>query len=630
MISPRWLACTVSAAIWLSGAVWVSGKGAPLFSQGLPFGSSKAHVTWKLSVSPETAGPGDTVVVVARYELLRGWHLYAPDFVGTGLATELSVDSPLVEVKGKPEFPPPQIKTVPILEETQRLLAGKGEIKQSVSISENAPPGGLEFHALLTYMTCSDDLCDPPTTNQPHPLSLRITAAASEDGAETAAAASGSDAANPFATMDIWAYIGVMISAGLVALILPCTYPMIPITIGFFAHQAEARKGSVLPLALAYGVGIILSFNIIGLVVGPLIIPIAASPWFNLAMFLLFFAFGLSFLGLFSITLPAAVTNMSSKASSATGYLGVFLLGATLVVASFACTLPILGTVLAITANEGSLGRVSVGMTAFGATMATPFVLLALFPTWVRSMPRSGEWMQTVKVFLGFVLVASSMAFFAKADQSWELAWLARETCLVLWAATFAVGGLYLLGIVRLKDEEAGGIGPVRLLVGILCLWAALYFVLGANGARLNGSIESFLPGYSLAQSGGVANQSTEPDRPIETEIDKGLQLARDKGLKALVNFSGVNCTNCKLMERNVFPTVTDLMANFVEIRLKTDHGDHQKEKKAYQQRLAGTPGIPVYVIVDPTQPDKPLAKYEGNEVPGKKRFADFLRENID
>jgi thiol:disulfide interchange protein DsbD len=750
-------------------------------------------VTWKVSVKPEKARAGDRVEVTASYEVLKDWHLYAPDFVGTGVPTTLKLDSAALEADGPPTFPPPEIHEVLIIEEeTHRLLSGQGDIRQTFVVTRDASPGRLDFRALLGYMTCSGELCDPPTMNEPHPLALEITQGEPKakteslraplslsglDSFGSAAPVGGDEAqhvkwnvrvdsapvrrgetvsfavdydvkagyyiyapdpdplkggtaiqvssslvkltgepkfpeprvkelfgessrvldgkgtirqeffvapeaspgelqfsvtvkfqacspalcfpgeypskvrltvsdAAPVETVvaveptdpvetpqktSIWALILLMMGGGLVALLLPCTYPMIPITIGYFTHQAEARKGSVLPLALAYGAGIILSFNLVGWLLAPVIMAIAFNPWFNLALCLLFFVFGLSFLGVFNITLPGAVTNLSAKASGASGYVGVLILGATLVIGSFACTAPVMTPLLVLAAEGGSLGYVTAGMTAFGATMATPFILLALFPTWIRSVPRSGEWMHTVKIFLGFLLMASCLIFFSKAEQSWELESLPREACLVLWAAIFGSAGLYLFGIVRLKDEQTTGIGPFRLLVAVVCIAGALYFFLGSSGARL-GVVDTFLPGYSLSGVVGDGPKAPSQGRLIEKDLEKGLQLAREKGMRALVNFTGVSCSNCKLMEVKVFPQVEDLMKNFVEIRLKIDQGsaEEQAAKNAYKDRLLEKlAGIPAYVIVDPNEPNKVIAKHTQGYV-GKEEFARFLQGSIN
>jgi thiol:disulfide interchange protein DsbD len=802
-------------------------------SQILPLGGrAAARVTWKVSVEPQKVSPGGTVELVASYEVVKGWYLYAPDFTGTGLATELDVDSQLLEAAGKPRFPEPEIKEEKILGETHRLLPGGGDIRRSYTVSEEAEPGKLAFNALLTYMTCSGSRCDPPRRGEPYPLSLEIAAGAAsteekgeDDARDTPAgagekvedkvqerpaetgekaedapaaeekekagdaardavklAAGDKDERNPvswkitvepatvrrgeraeivvqydvakghyiyapdqkgdgvptaitirsphieasgkpafpepkiktvagdsyrtlagtgairqgfvvkpeappgnlrpevrvdFMTcfeggcyppaeheeavaitvsaeppvaagssqsgaaesaagesggedlleVSIWALIALMITGGLFALLMPCTYPMIPITIAYFSNQAEARKGAVLPLALAYGAGIVLSFNIIGWVFAPVIRPFAANPWVNLVFAALFGLFALSFLGFFNIQLPAAINNLSAKAQGATGYVGVFALGATLVVASFACTAPIMGPLLVIAAKGESLGRVTVGMTAFGATMAAPFVLLALFPARIQSIPRSGEWMNTLKVFLGFILLAACLVFFAKADQGWELEWFSREPFLVLCTVIFAAAGLYLLGLIRLKDEEAKGIGSLRMLAGLAALAIALYFHLGSTGYRLHWIVESFLPASRAVASEGIP---VEESRIIVQDLDEGLKVARERGMKALVNFSGVQCTNCKAMERGVFPKLTQLMKNFVEIRLKTDVGDDQEEKRAYQLKLTQSETQPIYVIVDPSKPDEYIDRFDGADLlAGGKNFAEFLRRNL-
>lgn len=527
------------------------GKGeAPAAAKG-----GSAHVSWGIRVEPGKVRRGEKAHIVAEYEIGEGYYIYAPDHDPSegGVPTAISANSPHVAVGGKPTFPEPTVKK--LLGQPYRALLGKGAIRQAIVVKPEAPPGDVSLEIHVSYATCYDGGCFPPeehedevtfTVSDEPPVKSEAPegdTGAAPKGAPPDRPVSGGVRPEDIVDVSLWALVVLMVTGGLLALIMPCTYPMIPLTIAYFSNQAEARKGSVLPLALAYGAGIVLSFNIIGWAFAPFITSFAANPWFNLTVALLFLAFGLSLLGIFNLRLPAGLTALSSKASGATGYLGVFALGATLVIASFACTAPIMGPLLVVAAG-GEVGgeplstvarltRVTVGMTAFGATMAAPFVLLALFPARIRSLPRSGEWMQTVKVFLGFVLLAACLLFFSNAGVS-----VPREPFLVICAAIFAAAALYLLGVVRLKDEEAKGIGSFRLLVGVATLALALYVHLGATGFRLHWLVETFLP-PSAEDGERESSKPRESDRLVFKDLDEGLKAAREKGIKALVNFSG-------------------------------------------------------------------------------------------
>jgi cytochrome c biogenesis protein CcdA/DsbC/DsbD-like thiol-disulfide interchange protein len=485
------------------------------------------RVVWKLSVRPEEVRRGERAEVVAAYELEEGWHLYAPDFEGTGVPTELQLQSPWIELQGGPAFPKPKDVRIEELDEVQRLLEGKGEIRQAFTVKPEAAPGKLELEALLSYMTCTASTCDLPVTGEPHRLELTVSAL---EPVKSARAPS----------QGLLAFILLMVGGGLIALVMPCTYPMIPITISFFTKQADERSGAVLPLALAYGAGIILVFNVIGWVVGPAIITFASSWQLNLAVAVLFIVFALSLFGLFNLRLPSFLNNLAGQAGSVSGYAGVFLLGTTLVITSFTCTGPVMAPLLVLAGREGSFGHLTLGMTAFGATMAAPFVLLSLFPGRARKLPRSGEWMNTVKVFFGFIELAAALKFLSNAEGVNRLDWLPRELYLALWAAIFAIAGLYLLGVIRMRDEEARGIGGGRLIAGLGCILLAFYFHLGTLGYRLDRLTETLAPPYSSERrfpAGGGAVQSKWTI--IHDDIDKGLAAARKEGKRALINFTG-------------------------------------------------------------------------------------------
>ena len=237
-------------------------------------------------------------------------------------------------------------------------------------------------------MACEEKtgICDPPTTRS-YTIEFNVSekvATATQQEAEASPGEAGQLPGN------LLAFILAMIGGGLFALVMPCTYPMIPITISFFTKQAEARDGKVLPLALCYGLGIIVCFNVVGLAVGEIIIQFAQGWPLNLIFGIIFLIFALSFFNLFTIRLPSGLNNLASKASGGSGLFGVFLLGATLVITSFTCTAPVMGGLLAFTATEGgSTEKILLGMSVFGLTMATPFVCLALFPAWTQSMQLS-------------------------------------------------------------------------------------------------------------------------------------------------------------------------------------------------------------------------------------------------
>ncbi|MEM9378792.1 MAG: cytochrome c biogenesis protein CcdA [Planctomycetota bacterium] len=350
-------------------------------------------------------------------------------------------------------------------------------------------------------------------------------------------------------------FILLAIGAGLFTLLMPCTYPMIPITISFFTKQAEQKSGSVVPFAIVYGVGIVLMFVLLGVLAGPLIVPFATHPVTNALIGVLFVIFALALFGAITLNPPAFLMNAAGKASSTGGYVGVFLMGLTLVVTSFTCTGPFVGSLIAAGA-EGGVGRIVIGMAAFGLTMATPFVLLALLPSKLSAIPSAGGWMNTLKVFMGFVELAASMKFFSNADIALQKGWIPREVFLMSWAAIGFVAAMYLFGRINLKGENPdGNVGPGRLIAGTVTTLGAFYCFMGVQGYQLDGAFmsamapppeytrglveshrssggggESGLPEYAKIQAGSIV---------VMDDFDAARDLARERGLGLLVNFTG-------------------------------------------------------------------------------------------
>jgi thiol:disulfide interchange protein DsbD len=338
----------------------------------------------------------------------------------------------------------------------------------------------------------------------------------------------------------LWAFLLSAVGWGLFTLLMPCTYPMIPITISYFTKQASQHKGSTLPLSLAYGVGIIGTFVLIGVVVGPPIIEFASHWITNLVIGVLFLYFSLTLFGAVNLQPPAFLLNVAGQASSKGGLAGVFLMGATLVVTSFTCTAPFVGTLLSTGASSGGLGRVALGMAVFGATMALPFVALSMLPGKARGIPRAGEWMHTLKVTLGFIEIAAAMKFISNVDLVLEWQWLSRELFLAIWVAVFAAAALYLFGMIRLKDESTTEVSPGRMVAGLVFLVLSLYCGYGALGNRMDRIMTAIIPPYSNSLLIGKAGERAKPSWPIVVDdLEAAIQRAKDEGKLVLVNFTG-------------------------------------------------------------------------------------------
>ena len=368
-----------------------------------------------------------------------------------------------------------------------------------------------------------------------------------EGGAQLAPAGEGEGGGDPEGGPGLMAFLWQAVFWGFFTLLMPCTYPMIPITISFFTKQADARGGSVLPLSLTYGAGIVSMFVLIGLLVGAPIIAFATHPVTNLVIGLAFLFFALVLFGAIHLQPPQKLNQMAGQASMKGGYRGVFLMGFLLVITSFTCTAPFVGSLLGSAASGGgsfldNAPRVIMGMATFGATIAIPFVVLSLVPGKLASMPKAGEWMNTLKVTLGFVEVAAALKFISNADLVWGWNILSRELFLLLWAGIFAAAALYLFGIIRLKSG-GGEVSPLQLSFGLGLLMLALYCAYGAQGRRMDPVMTAIIPPYSHDYVGpaiaGGATKKSKGHEIVKDDFDGAVAVALKDEKLLLLNFTG-------------------------------------------------------------------------------------------
>ncbi|MCM1377090.1 MAG: thioredoxin family protein [Clostridium sp.] len=441
---------------------------------------------------------------------------------------------------------------------------------------------------------------------------------------------------------------------GLIALVTPCVWPMIPMTVSFFLKQNKTRAKSI-RAALTYGGSIVVIYVLLGLLVtivfgASALNELATSAVFNIIFFLLLVVFAISFMGGFELTLPASWTNkMDSKVDSTTGLLSLFFMAFTLVLVSFSCTGPIIGTLLVEAAATSNFVSPAIGMFGFSLALALPFSLFAMFPTMLKSMPKSGGWMNTVKVVLGFLELALALKFLSVADLAYGWRILDREVFVSLWIVIFALLGAYLIGWIRFPhDDEYEKTGVARFMLACVSFAFSIYMLPGLWGAPLK-SISAFAPptytqDFSLYE-GDVHAQVDD--------FDEGMALARQLNKPVLLDFSGYGCVNCRKMEAAVWtdPEVKSKIDNdFVLITLMVDekkalpqpitvkekdgtervlttYGD----KWSYLQRSKfGANAQPFHVIVD--NEGKPLNHefvYK-EDVPGYKRFLDTGKANYE
>ncbi len=471
----------------------------------------------------------------------------------------------------------------------------------------------------------------------------------------------------------IWSIFLIAFGAGLVSLFTPCVFPMIPLTVSYFVKQGGGDDGGIarrqgIRNGFTYSLSILLIYAVLGLVITVIFGPtalydFASNPWANFAFFAIFFLFALSFFGLFDLTLPSSFSSKISTKAGTGGFIGIFLMALTLVIVSFSCTGPILGSLVVGVANSDCFWAPVAGFAGFGVAFGIPFGLLALFPNALKALPSSGGWLNSVKVVLGFLELALCMKFLSNADLIWHWNFLNREVFIGIWMVLFVLLGLYLLGKIRLPHDDKLEKVPVpRMILAIFSFSFVMYLFPGMHGSSLH-LIEGFLPGFNenigvKLLPGQVQPGKTINDKIGETsgrryldllgdheatgfnmffDLKQAIYFARYYDYPILVDFTGHSCANCRNMENSVWISgkVRKLLKEeFVMVALFADEDARLDEViilpggkklrrisdfvKHYQAEKFQVISQPYYAILNPWDLKEPLAKpvgYSSEEV---------------
>lgn len=632
----------------------------------------------------ETSASEAVITFVASIQ--SGWHMYSTQVVEDGpTPTTINVE----KISGAKLDGPLKTATAPIKKYEDMFEADVYFFENTATFTQKVKllGGKYEVEGYLQFGACNDQNCIPPTSaefsfkgevaaskaadekkNEPAELN------ASEETQEEVAADGESEETDTLAVdeatlgdSDIWAPVVEQLSTfdkggngntsdaslwrifllgllgGLVALVTPCVWPIIPMTVSFFLKRGTTKKSTDEEKAAAkkrgirdailYGISIIVIYVTLGLVITAIfgasaLNDLATNAVFNILFFLMLVVFGISFIGGFEITLPSKWnTAVDSKANSTTGLLSVFLMAFTLVLVSFSCTGPIIGFLLVQVVTSSIVGPI-IGMLGFAIALALPFTVFALFPQWLNAAPKSGNWMNVVKVTLGFVELAFALKFFSVADLAYGWGLLDREVFLSLWIVLAALLGAYLIGWIRFPhdEEEYDEMGEVvvhqktsipRFCMALVSFAFAIYMVPGLWGAPLK-AVSAFAPPMKTQDFNLAAEQEV---KPMFTDYEEGMAYAKAHHLPVMIDFTGYGCVNCRKMEAAVFvdPTVADIMTNkYVLIQLyvdeKTklaepivvnDNGTERKlrtvgDKWSYlQSQKFGATAQPFYVLLD-------------------------------
>lgn len=630
----------------------------------------------------------------------KGWHVYSTELGDGGpISATFNVDKTSgIELLGKLKPVGKEVATFDKLFEMKvRYFENTAKFIQKVKLTG----GAYEIEGYLEYGACDDESCLPPTevpfkfsgvaktanaaaakAEQPEKKEVeKKEEAASVVSKDTVAMmelvpATTTDASTGIqpavASGELWkpviselqalgeehtqgdmSWIYIFVTGflgGLLALFTPCVWPIIPMTVSFFLKRSKDKKKGIRD-AWTYGASIVVIYVALGLAItlifgASALNALSTNAIFNILFFLMLVVFAASFFGAFEITLPSKWSNaVDSKAESTTGLLSIFLMAFTLSLVSFSCTGPIIGFLLVQVSTTGSIVAPAIGMLGFAIALALPFTLFALFPSWLKSMPKSGGWMNVIKVTLGFLELAFALKFLSVADLAYGWRLLDRETFLALWIVIFALLGFYLLGKIKFPhDDDDNKVGVTRFFMALVSLAFAVYMVPGLWGAPLK-AVSAFAPPMQTQDFNLYKNEV----HAKFDDYDLGMEYARLNGKPVMLDFTGYGCVNCRKMEAAVWtdPKVSDLINNdYVLITLYVDNKTPLTEpvkivengtertlrtvgdKWSYLQRVKfGANAQPFYVLLD--NQGKPLNKsYAYDEdIP---KYIEFLQTGLE
>ena len=639
---------------------------------------------------------GTEAEIVFTATIDDGWHVYSTDLPDGGpISATFNVDKiEGAELVGKlTPVGKEEDKFDQMFQMQVRFFEHNAQFVQKIKITGAT----FKIEGYMQYGACNDQNCLPPTdvnfsftgkgdgkaaAAAPASDASKDVAASESNTAETEATAEVSaetdSVAAPAATAvsgesDYWTPVIKELNAfdehtesseaswlyiffagflgGLIALFTPCVWPIIPMTVSFFLKRSDDKKKGIRD-AWTYGASIVVIYVVLGLAItlifgASALNSLSTNAIFNLFFFLLLVVFAASFFGAFEITLPSSwSTAVDSKAEKAGGLLSIFLMAFTLSLVSFSCTGPIIGFLLVEVSTTGSIVAPAIGMLGFAIALALPFTLFAMFPSWLKSMPKSGGWMNVIKVVLGVIELAFALKFLSVADMAYGWRILDRETFLALWIALFGLLGVYLLGKIKFPhDDDEDKVSVPRFFLGLISIAFAIYMVPGLWGAPLK-AISAFAPPSSTQD---FNLYEAEEVHAQFTNYEEGMNYAKQVGKPVMVDFTGWGCVNCREMESKVWidPKVRDIMTkDYVLISLYVDEKEKLPEKItveengqtrilrtigdkwSYLQRVKfGANAQPFYVLLD--NEGKPLnGSYSHDE--DVEKYINFLQTGLD
>lgn len=630
-------------------------------------GLAQNPVSVTMSVTPTSVPAGGKATARISASIDAPWKMYSiTQGAGGPIPTRITFgDGPFK--MGGVSGPRPKVAMDPNFQMNTETYTGSPAFSVPFTVNADAPEGEQTLNVNFRYQVCNDTVCLPPKTIKL--VSSVMIGPAKAGGTPTPSASptpspTGSPSASPTASplananvdtnattaidtnsnaagntasnsnsavarpaegninnQPIWGFIWLAITFGALSLLTPCVFPMIPITVSYFTkHRSDSRLGSIRDAGI-YALGIILTFTALGILLAVLfgaagINRFAANPYINLLITGIFLMFAFSLLGAYNLGVPASIlTKLDglTRSKESGKFIGLLLMGLTFSLTSFTCTAPLVGTIL-VSAAQGDLFYPIVGMLAFSGVFALPFFILALAPNLLHSLPRSGSWMNSVKVVMGFLEIGAALKFLSNVDLVWGWGIFNREVVIAGWIGLSVLIVLYLLGVYKFShDSDDNRIGLVRVLNAFIFATLTFYLLTGLFGSRL-GEIESFLPPMKQTAATSSGGQTANGELLwITNDYQAALKQAKTENKRIFIDYTGYTCTNCRWMEANMFPlpAVKAELEKFVRVKLFTDgEGEPYEGFQRMQEQRFGTVALPLYAIVSPN--DEIIARFEG------------------
>lgn len=606
-----------------------------LFSASLH--ADEPKVRFKANPSKTELKAGDEFYVQINFDLDPGWHTYdfvdqiSPEGIGPS-TTEIAVLSKdLAEINGDIIKPKPHKKFDEGFQFDVTYYKGNFDVLVPLKALKDFTIGKDELLMEVYIQVCDSTRCLPP---QPYNVAVGTTIINPQDydffiNQDKTELTQGKDETKEVMQTDaktaieeskdkgIWSFLWFAMLAGGAALLTPCVFPMVPITVSFFTKRAEQTKAKGLRDSFIYALGIIFTFTALGfalaLILGPTgIRDFAANGWVNIFIAVIFLVFALNLFGAFEIQIPTGIMNKLNKQTQGSGVFSILIMGLVFSLTSFTCTVPFVGSAL-ISASGGEWFYPIIGMLGFSVVFAFPFFLFALIPSAMNKLPKAGGWMNNVKVVMGFLEVAAAIKFISNADLVWAWGIMPREFFLAIWIICGILIVVYLLGAFKMKlDSDVTSMGALRLTWAVLFGAITIYLIPGMFGQSL-GEVDAFLPpkGYlnadvSTATLSSIGGETKSGENIVWlNNYEEAVALAKKENKSIFIDFTGWTCTNCRLMEANVFPLpkVQQHLKNMITVKLYTDRrSEPDISNQKMQLDRFGSIDIPLYVILTPDE----------------------------